>query len=100
MRKFLEISGCFLLSLALTGCLTNRFAWGENYEAHANLKNGHALYNNIQLGSPQHPIDFLPDFTLKLSGGRVVYSRDFSPANLRTPGDTLTEKNGMMILVL
>jgi hypothetical protein len=106
MKSYLKILGCLLLLLALTGCMLDRQASGELYEAngysdleHGNFFRGHFTYYEIKLGSEQHPTVTLPDFTLKLPNGKVICSRDFSIKNLRTPGDALeTETNGLTVL--
>ncbi len=102
MKTYFQIIGCLLLSFTLTGCLLDRESRGENYTArgysdlqHGNFFRGRFTYDAIELGSLEHPIDTLPEFTLKLGNGKVVRSRDFSLQNLRTPGDFMeTKTNG------
>jgi len=106
MKTYFQILGFLLLSFTLTGCMLDRESRGENYTAggysdleHGNFFRGRFTYAEIKLGSLEHPIDTLPEFTLKLCDGKVVRSREFSIQNIRSPGDFMeTKPNGLTVL--
>ena len=89
-----------MVLLTLMGCsLTKpnvRSVKGDCYEALASLMKGQVRYYDITLGSVGRPIDPLPAFSVRFSGGETIASRDFSLENLRAHADEVTEKNGMV----